>query len=66
MRCPKHDEVGEFEGECPICSDEVDFWPIADYDNPLLRQAIAKLPKAKIPKQRYPVPVVKYDHIRKP
>ena len=66
MKCPKHVEVGEFEGECPICSDEVDFWPVADYDNPLLRQAIAKLPKAKIPKQRYPVPVVKYNHTKTP
>lgn len=66
MKCPKHVEVGEFEGECPICSDEVDFWPVADWDNPLLRQAIAKIPRAKIPKQQYPVPVVKYNHFTKP
>jgi len=47
MKCPKHMEVGEFEGECPICSDPVDFWPIADWDNPTLRSAVSKLPKPK-------------------
>lgn len=66
MNCQNHPEIGEFEDECPVCSDEVSFWPVADWDNPVLRQAIGKLPKSKRPKQWYPAPVVKYDHIRKP
>ena len=51
-KCTKHPEIGDFESECPVCSDPVDFWPVADWDSPELHEAIKKLPRHK----RKPIP----------
>lgn len=60
MRCSKHPEVEIVENCCPICSDEVDFWPVADWDSTELRNAIKSLPIKKRTRQPNRSPSLKY------
>lgn len=63
MICEIHGEVEENEnGQCDICADPEfpGFFPENDLDNPHLRAAIKKLPRAKRFTERPPPPTLKY------